>query len=182
MESIIIQRATPEEIKKLQEIGRTTFQETFAQVNSQEDMQAYLEQSFSINKLTGELMNKDSRIYFAILDERVIGYLKINLGQAQTEKLDNDALEIERIYVLKEFHGLKVGQLLYQKAIELAYEMQAPYVWLGVWEENHRALRFYEKNGFITFDKHMFLLGSDEQTDLMMKKTLPVANSESKTA
>lgn len=180
MKSIIIQRATLKEIKKLQEIGRTTFRETFEQVNSQEDMQEYLEQSFSTDKLTGELMNKDSRIYFAILDENVIGYLKINYGSAQTEKQDIDALEIERIYVLKEFHGQKVGQMLYQKAIELAHEMLAPYVWLGVWEKNHRALKFYEKNGFTTFGKHMFLLGSDEQTDLMMKKVLSVANGPKK--
>lgn len=102
----------------------------------------------------------------------MIGYLKINLGQAQTEKLDLDALEIERIYLLKAFYGQKVGQLLYQKAIDIAHEIQASYVWLGVWEENYRALKFYEKNGFIAFDKHKFWLGDDEQTDLMMKKIL----------
>jgi ribosomal protein S18 acetylase RimI-like enzyme len=172
MKSIIIQRATPLDVKKLQEIGRTTFYESFAHLNSQEDMQEYLEQSFSIDKLTGELSNKESQIYFAMLDERMIGYLKINFGQAQTEKLDHDSLEIERIYVLKDFHGQKVGQVLYQKAVEIAHEMKVIYVWLGVWEENHRAIAFYEKNGFATFDKHLFRLGNDVQTDLMMKKIL----------
>ncbi|PZQ78157.1 MAG: GNAT family N-acetyltransferase, partial [Flavobacterium johnsoniae] len=76
------------------------------------------------------------------------------------------------IYVLKEFHGKKVGQLLYEKAIQIAKETKSDYVWLGVWEENHRALAFYKKNGFVEFDKHIFRLGNDEQTDIMMKLQL----------
>ncbi len=171
MESIIIKIATVENIKELQEIGITTFLETFGQLNTEKDMQDYLEQSFSIDKLTIEIQNKNSQFYYAIINARVIGYLKINFGEAQTEKQD-DALEIERIYVLKEFHGQKVGQMLYQKAIQIALKMKTTYVWLGVWEENHRAIAFYEKNGFTTFDKHIFMLGSDKQTDLMMKKKL----------
>ncbi|MBT2560508.1 GNAT family N-acetyltransferase [Pedobacter sp. ISL-68] len=172
MEQIIIERATLADINKLQEIGRTTFSEAFAAVNSEENMKEYLEKGFSEEKLKGELSNQDSQFYFAQLDGKVIGYLKINTGQAQTEKLNPDALEIERIYLLKAFYGQKVGQLLYQKVIDIALEMQASYVWLGVWEENYRALRFYEKNGFTPFGKHKFWLGDDEQTDLMMKKVL----------
>ncbi len=82
------------------------------------------------------------------------------------------ALEIERIYVLQEFHGQRVGQVLYEKAIELAQERGLDYIWLGVWEKNARALRFYEKNGFEPFDRHIFKLGDDEQTDIMVKKVL----------
>jgi len=178
MENIAIERAILQDVLKLQEIGRTTFGQTFAELNSEENMQKYLLESFSIDKLTKELSNKDSQIYFAILDTNVIGYVKINLKQAQTEQLDLDALEIERIYVKKEFHGQKVGQLLYQKAIEIAHKIKATYVWLGVWEENHRAIGFYTKNGFEPFSKHTFWLGDDEQTDLLMKKVL-VRDSES---
>ena len=97
---------------------------------------------------------------------------KINFGQSQTELQDDTALEIERIYVLKEFHGKKVGQVLYEKAIEIAKQKNAHYVWLGVWEENPRAISFYKKNGFVEFDKHIFKLGDDEQTDIMMKLKL----------
>ena len=102
----------------------------------------------------------------------MIGYLKINVGQAQTELKDEQALEIERIYVLQQYHGKKVGQLLFEKAIAMAHQMSKSYVWLGVWEENRRALQFYKKNGFIEFDQHIFKLGDDEQTDIMMKLQL----------
>lgn len=157
------------QIEQLQKIGRQTFHETFSEFNSAENMKNYLEEGFSVEKLTAELNNPDSEFYFAILKEQIIGYLKINFGDSQTELKDNKALEIERIYVLKEFHGKSVGQLLYNKAIEIAKQKAVDYVWLGVWEENQRAIRFYQKNGFVEFDKHIFKLGNDEQTDIMMQ-------------
>lgn len=135
-------------------------------------MNKYLEEGFSVEKLTAELNNKDSEFYFASLGSNVIGYLKLNFGQSQTELKDDKALEIERIYVLKEFHGKNAGQLLYDKAIQIARQKNADYVWLGVWEENPRAIGFYRKNGFVEFDKHIFKLGNDEQTDIMMKLQL----------
>ena len=169
MEKILITKINSNQVYQLQAIGKQTFLETFAEVNSEENMKSYLEKEFAIEKLQAQLNNKDSAFYFATLNDNVIGYLKINFGQSQTELKDNNALEIERIYVLKEFHGKKVGQLLYNKAIQIAKEKNADYVWLGVWEENTRAINFYKKNGFIEFDKHIFKLGNDEQTDLMMK-------------
>lgn len=172
MEEIKIKKITLANIDQLQKIGKQTFFETFAAGNTEENMKKYLEEGFSLNKLTDELENKDSEFYFAELNSNVIGYLKLNHGQSQTELKDDTSLEIERIYVLKEFHGKKVGQLLYEKAINIAKGMNVSYVWLGVWEENPRAINFYKKNGFVEFDKHVFRLGSDEQTDIMMKLKL----------
>jgi ribosomal protein S18 acetylase RimI-like enzyme len=135
-------------------------------------MTKYLAEGFSVEKLTTELNDKNSEFYFASLDNHVIGYLKINFGQTQTEIKDDKAVEIERIYVLKEYHGKNIGQLLYEKAMQIAKQISADYVWLGVWEENPRAISFYKKNGFVEFDKHIFKLGDDEQTDIMMKLKL----------
>lgn len=172
MKDIKIQKVTLNDISQLQKIGRQTFSETFSGDNSEEDMRKYLDENFSSEKLTAELNNKDSEFYFAVLDDAVIGYLKLNFGASQTELKDSKALEIERIYVPKEYHGQKVGQVLYEKAIQVARQKEVNYVWLGVWEENFRALSFYKKNGFVEFDKHIFKLGNDEQTDIMMKLQL----------
>lgn len=169
MDKIEIKRVTLDEIEQLQTIGRQTFSETFAAVNTKENMNKYLEEAFSVDKLTTEINNKDSQFYFATLDNKVIAYLKVNLGESQTELKDTKALEIERIYVLKAFHRKKVGQRLYEKALQIASQIKVDYVWLGVWEENHRALGFYKKNGFTAFDKHTFKLGDDVQTDIMMR-------------
>jgi len=164
-----IRKANIQDLEKLKEIGQLTFAETFSSDNSEENMREYMEEGFSDEKLRKELMDKSSEFYFAEIGDKAIGYLKVNCGQSQTEIKDEHALEIERIYVLNEFHGKRVGQILYEKAIELAKEKNVDYVWLGVWEQNPRAIRFYEKNGFVAFDKHIFKLGKDEQTDIMMK-------------
>ena len=172
MENIETKKVTLDEITELQRIGRQTFFETFSASNTEENMKKYLEEGFSLEKLTSELNDQNCAFYFALTDNTTIGYLKLNFGQSQTELKDNRALEIERIYVLKEFHGKKVGQILYEKAIQIAKQTNAAYVWLGVWEENPRAINFYKKNGFVEFDKHIFKLGDDEQTDIMMKLQL----------
>nr|WP_315201239.1 GNAT family N-acetyltransferase [uncultured Flavobacterium sp.] len=172
MANIEIRKVALDDIDQLQKIGRKTFQETFSESNSEENMKSYLEEGFSNEKLTEELNDVNSEFYFATVDNEVIGYLKLNFGDSQTELKDSKSLEIERIYVSKEFHGKSVGQLLYDKAIQKAKEKNSEYVWLGVWEENPRAISFYKKNGFVEFDKHIFKLGDDEQTDIMMKLKL----------
>lgn len=172
MNSIQIVPVTIRDWERLQEIGKRTFFETFAAANTEENMKQYLEDGFSKVKLISELENPDAVFFFAELGTEVIGYLKVNFGASQTELKDSSGLEIERIYVSKEYHGKKVGQLLYEKAIAVAREKKAEYVWLGVWEENPRAIQFYTKNGFVPFDTHVFKLGDDEQTDIMMKLTL----------
>lgn len=172
MADIYIKKVTISDIDQLQKIGRQTFYETFSDGNTEENITKYLNEGFSIAKLTTELSDNNAEFYFATLENNVIGFLKINFGQSQTELQDDKALEIERIYVLKDFHGKSVGQLLYDKATQIARHKNADYIWLGVWEENLRAINFYKKNGFVEFDKHIFKLGNDEQTDIMMKLKL----------
>ena len=160
------------DLQTLQSISKKTFTETFASSNTKENMDKYLEESLSLEKLTEELSNPNSFFYFIEDNHTPIGYLKLNIGASQTELNDNAALEIERIYVTQAYQGKKVGQQLYEKAIQVAKEKGVEYIWLGVWEENHKAIQFYTKNGFTAFDKHIFILGDESQTDIMMK--LPI--------
>lgn len=172
MTPIAIKKATLLDLEIIKKISKQTFLETFASVNTPENIAEYLEQSFNTNQLTSELNNPDSHFYLAVLDQEVIGYLKINFGKAQTELINEHALEIHRIYVLQEYHGKKVGQLFIDEILKIVQQKPVEYIWLGVWEENHRAIGFYTKNGFIAFDKHVFTLGDDVQTDLLMKREL----------
>lgn len=162
-------KISPADVFELQNISRTTFTETFAEHNSADDLNNYLNEQLSINKLSEELHNPSSSFYFAYDDEKLVGYLKLNCSAAQTELIDRNAFEIERIYILKEYFGKGLGQFLLNKAIEIGKEMHPSYIWLGVWEKNARAIRFYEKNGFKVFSSHLFTLGNDVQTDLLMK-------------
>ncbi len=164
-----IRKINIDDLETLRYLSIQTFKETFEEVNTEEDMQKYLDENLSIEKLKTELENVNSEFYFAENNDEILGYLKLNFKDAQTEKLEENHFEIERIYVLKAFLGQKIGQILFDKAIEIGREKNLEYVWLGVWEENHRAIRFYGKNGFEIFGKHDFVLGEDVQTDLLMK-------------
>jgi ribosomal protein S18 acetylase RimI-like enzyme len=169
MSKIEIKKASLSDLEAIQIISIQTFSETFAEVNTPENIENYNRESFNLEQLTSELNNPNSQFFIAYSDSEPIGYLKINFGNAQTEIQSDNALEIHRIYVLQAFHGKKAGQILLDKAIEVAQQTTIDYIWLGVWEENHRALQFYTKNGFVAFDKHIFILGDEEQTDLLMK-------------
>ena len=164
-----IRKINIDDLETLRNLSIQTFNETFEEENTEEDMQKYLDENLSIEKLKTELENPNSEFYFAENNDEILGYLKLNFKDAQTEKLEENHFEIERIYVLKAFLGQKIGQILFDKAIEIGREKNLEYVWLGVWEENHRAIRFYGKNGFEIFGKHDFVLGEDVQTDLLMK-------------
>ncbi|MBL4642400.1 MAG: GNAT family N-acetyltransferase [Flavobacteriaceae bacterium] len=163
-----IRKVVHTDLHELQKIGKDTFNETFAADNLISDMEKYLEESFSFQKLQTELNNPNSAFYFAVDEHKVVGYLKVNIGDAQTENILPNSFEIERIYVRSAYHGQKIGKLLFNKAKRLAEEKNINKIWLGVWEENFNAIKFYENNGFIVFGSHNFVLGKDIQTDVMM--------------
>lgn len=171
MVEIEVVQAGVEDLERLREIARTTFLETFAESNSGPNMDAYLAERMSAEQFRRELDNPESAFYLTVHGGETVGYLKVNTGAAQTEPQEN-ALEIERIYVRQAFHGKAVGQMLYDLALRLAREKGVDYIWLGVWEANGRAIRFYEKNGFARFGEHTFRFGDEDQIDLMLKKQL----------
>jgi diamine N-acetyltransferase len=166
---IEIKKAILADLPIIQKISKQSFTETFSEINTPENMEKYIEESFNTEQLTSEINNPDSPFYIAFWETEPVGYLKLNFGNAQTEVIKDSTLEIQRIYVLQDFHGKKIGQLLLDQAIKIAQQEAVEYIWLGVWEENHRAIQFYIKNGFVIFDKHIFTLGNDQQTDLLMK-------------
>ncbi|MDF1571986.1 MAG: GNAT family N-acetyltransferase [Bacteroidales bacterium] len=159
-------------LKELRTIAIRTFEETFAATNSRENMDHYYAMRFNARLLTEELQHPESWWYFIEFQGKLAGYLKVNVGQAQTELQEEEGFEVERIYVLKAFHGSGVGAALMEQAIRLGREKGKKYLWLGVHEENYRALRFYGKFGLQEFDDHVFMMGKQPQRDLLMRMEL----------
>ena len=122
MVEVVIKKVQLDDINQLQKIGRQTFYATFSDKNTEENMSAYLRDGFSLEKISAELLNDESDFYFAIYQNDVVGYLKINWGKTQTVPQNKSAVEIERIYVLPEFQGKDVGKQLYNKALEIAQQ------------------------------------------------------------
>ncbi|MDB5147257.1 MAG: family N-acetyltransferase [Mucilaginibacter sp.] len=171
-ETVTIQKLVLKDADVLLALSKKTFFDFFAHLNKPEDMEAYASVAFTPQKIYTELSNPNSHFFFAMLNGEIAGYLKLNYGPAQTEFHDQNAVEIERIYVLAEHHGKKIGHQFIDFTLKEAISKSLQYVWLGVWEHNQKALAFYEKHGFKLFDSHEFVLGTDKQTDLLMKKEL----------
>ncbi|PST81981.1 GNAT family N-acetyltransferase [Pedobacter yulinensis] len=167
---ITLRPAELADLDMLLEFARDIFYSTFIVQNDEADMRAYMEQAFTQERWRNELEAPDSVFYLALAGTDLAGYMKLNLGEAQTELKEQYALEIERIYVAAAYQGRSLASRLMDHTLKIAAHIRPEFVWLGVWEHNARAIRFYEKNGFSTFDRHVFMLGKQQQTDLMMKK------------
>lgn len=161
-----------QDLEKLRTIAIRTFDETFASTNSRENMEDYFARCFNEKVLREELLDPEAWWFFIESNGTLAGYLKVNVGQAQTELQEDDGFEVERIYVLKEFYGSGAGAALMEHAIQLGREKGKKYLWLGVHEENYRALRFYEKFGLQEFGDHTFMMGKQPQRDVLMRMAL----------
>ncbi|MCD4557611.1 GNAT family N-acetyltransferase [Schaalia sp. lx-100] len=165
-------KASVEDVETIRTISIETFTETFAADNTAEDMERYIAHAFHTEVLKKEVQNPDSQFFLAFLDEELAGYLKINVGTAQTEDRGPHCLEIERIYVRKAAKNRGLGKLMVHHACEQARILNLEVVWLGVWEHNKAAQTFYEKLGFQTVGAHTFVLGDDVQKDLIMERNV----------
>jgi len=170
--SLRIVRVLPEQLALLQQISRQTFFESYSHLNTEENMQHYLAHNLGLAQLTKEIQHPASQFYFARMGQTIVGYIKINFGEAQTELQDTEATELERIYVYKQYQGKGIGVQLLQKAIAIGQSRLKNYIWLGVWEKNPRAIQFYQKQGFVPFDTHQYIVGQDIQNDILMKMDL----------
>ena len=168
----IIESCKTEHLPQLQAISKQCFLETFAKYNTTENLNYYLQNNYSLNQLLQELQNKGSFFYFFKYDNQLVAYLKINICPDQSDFNYEDTLEIERIYVLTEYKGKGIGKELMDFAIHKAIEFNLKKIWLGVWENNKPALKFYDKLGFYKINEHIFKLGNDNQTDYILQKDL----------
>ncbi|WP_057491477.1 GNAT family N-acetyltransferase [Streptococcus orisasini] len=172
---ITIEPILLEEVETLRELAIKTFRETFGHDNTEEQLQAFFNSDLSIAVLSKELTDPESQNYFLKIDGSIVGFLKLNQGSAQTEqKLDN-AIEIQRVYILKAFQGQGLGKKLLEFALEKAYASGCDWVWLGVWEYNFKAQALYKKYGFERFSQHRFMVGDKADTDWLLKKSLKQA-------
>lgn len=165
-----IEPVDAEHLSLLTSLSVKTFVETFAAQNTAANMEEYLSSHMTEKQLVKELENPNSEFFFAYLRTQCIGYLKLNFNNAQVENVfNNTAFEIERIYLLKSHQGKKLGSQLLEWCIEYGRSKNYKKLWLGVWEFNYKALGFYKHKKFKPFDQHVFQLGTDPQTDILME-------------
>ena len=164
--------ATLADAPALRDLTESTFVDTYAAFNTPENLQLHVEQHFTLLQMEYELQQQ-SFVYAIIESENsLVAFAKLVLNHAAKGLENQQAVEIERFYVQRDFHGKQIAQQLMDFCCHYAQSQHFSCIWLGVWEHNPRGIRFYEKMGFSLFGQHVFTLGNDPQTDLLMKRAL----------
>ena len=165
----MIEMAQSTDVNTIRDLSIATFAETFASLNTEEDMEQYNERHFSTDELQREIDNPDSTFVVAKVDGVPAGYMKVNVGDAQTEEMLGNRMEVQRLYILRQYKRNGLGARFMHTAFDMARAQGKSVIWLGVWEHNDAAIAFYKRMGFVQFGSHDFVLGEDRQTDLLME-------------
>lgn len=169
---VTIRRASSDDAGLLAELGARTFRDTFAADNSPEDMAAYLASSFNPAQQTAELADTASTFFIAEVGGAAAGYAMLRVGEAEECVEGLKPVELVRLYVSVEWLGRGVGEALMRACVDEARRAGHETLWLGVWERNGRAQAFYRKWNFRAVGRHVFQLGSDAQTDILMERAV----------
>lgn len=170
---LTIRFATANDAGLIANLSRQTFYETFVSQNTKENMDKFMNETFTKEQLMKEVCTPGNIFFLAYDENEPVGYVRMRENSNPPELGNANAVEIARIYTVTNSIGKGVGKALMQKCIEIAVEKKKDIIWLGVWQQNQRAIDFYMNWGFEKFGTHIFMLGDDRQTDWLMKKKLP---------
>jgi diamine N-acetyltransferase len=173
MENLRLIHADVSHASLLAKLALDTFCESFEKLNNPEDFWAYVNEAFHESKIKEEISEPGSLYMLAYVNDELAGYARVRQSTEVNHNFPGiKTLELQRIYALQKFIGKGIGKALINYCFELAKKQGAEILWLGVWEHNHRAQQFYKKLGFEQFGSHVFMIGKDAQTDLLMKLNL----------
>ena len=160
----------------MREVAIKSYLDTFAKVNTQEDMEAFLKDSYSLEKMKEEFHEQGSVLYLAfnnnLESETMVGFLRLRINDEAADKLGDNSIELHRLYIHPDYKGMGIGNKLFEAALSYSKRNKFDWIWLGVWEKNFSAQKVYSKWGFEKFSEHFFQMGADAQTDWLLKKGL----------
>lgn len=175
--NIKTQQANLGGLDELLTFAKSNFIHTYAHLNDPQNFQAYLDKAFSKANFQAEMEAPNAQFYLLKKEEELIGYIKLNFNKGAEKLKAEEAVEIERIYVKPEAKGKGYGKILIDTAKRAAKEQSKKQLWLGVWEQNSKAIGFYKKMGFEQFGSHVFMIGEEVQNDYLMKLELMEQNT-----
>ena len=169
---IRIRKAKIEELAAVRELAIEVYTDTFSAQNTRENLEAFFRESYDLGKFKAEFHEPDSALYIALDDLKIIGFLRLRQSNEANSYLGSNHVELHRLYIHRDYHGSSVSKMFMDEALRYAKEKNHEWIWLGVWEKNFRAQKFYTKWGFERFSEHVFQMGDDPQTDWLMKRKL----------
>jgi len=173
--TLTIRKAETSDAKLISVLGTTTFYEAYCEQDDSADLAEYVNEAFNLTQIESELNDADSTFFIAELGGNAVAYAKLRENSRAECLKDENAIELQRIYVLRHIKGKGVGFALIRKCFEAAREKDYETIWLGVWEENLAAQGFYKKLGFKRVGELYFPYGSEVGTNFVLKRELETA-------
>jgi len=167
-----IRRAKASDAWQLSEVAEKTFRDAFGAVNSAEDMDVHCRSSYGERIQADEISSPNMTTLLSEDEKRLVGFAQLRWAGAPKCVLAKSPGEIQRLYVLSDWHGKGAARDLMNACIEEMSVHGSDVVWLGVWERNQRAIAFYKKFGFVEVGDHAFFLGSNRQRDIVMARSV----------
>jgi len=169
---IELREATFDDTPQVRELAIRVYDDTFAADNTVENMQAFFDEAYNLEKLQKEFYEPTSRLYLACAGDTIVAFMRLRETDEVKHLLGDNTLELHRLYIDKAYQGQQVGRMLMEKALDYARERSVEWIWLGVWERNFRAQKFYARWGFERFSEHVFQMGDDPQVDWLLKRKM----------
>lgn len=169
---IEIREAKANDLNELREVAISTYSDKFSKFNTAENMEWYFNTAYSMESFEREYNEHNSKLYLACEENHIVGFVRLRESDEVKEYLGDNTIELQRLYVLTQAQGKSVGKRLMNASLEYAYLKAYNWIWLGVWEKNFEAQRFYGHYGFEKFSEHTFWMGDDPQIDWLLKKKL----------
>jgi diamine N-acetyltransferase len=164
-----IRPAADSDAAELSELAERTFRDAFSDLNTAEDMDLHCATAFSPEMQAAEIANPGIVTLIAESRSRLVAFAQLHLrSHAPSCVPASPSVELHRIYVERAFHGTGLARDLMEHVLETADDHGAAAIWLGVWEHNPRAIRFYQRFGFSEAGDHVFMVGADPQRDLVL--------------
>lgn len=170
--NLFIRQADISDLKIICALGVTTFYEAYFEQDDPRDLADYVTESFGLAQIESELKDLDSTFFIAEADARAVGYAKLRENSRVECLKVEDAIELQRIYILEKAKGKGVGEALMRRCFEAARAKNYTKIWLSVWQKNLAAQRFYEKFGFVKVGEHRFPYGNEIGTNFVLKTDL----------
>ena len=175
--SIVIRAGVATDATALAELAGRTFRETFGAGNRPEDIALHTAHAYGPSQQETELVDPDITTLLVEVDGQLAGYAQLRTGVPPACVTGEEPVELWRFYIAQPWHGRGVAQALMRKVERDAYRRGGRTLWLGVWERNDRARAFYHENGFMDVGSHVFMVGTDAQTDRILVRPLPTVIS-----
>lgn len=163
-----IRKATLDDAARLSELGATIFVQSYQYSYNQEDMDAYLDETFSKQRIAEEINTETIYYYVAEADDVIVGFVKFYTFRWTPRFKGKITFEVEQLYIQKDMEGQNVGSQLMTTALDIAKQKKYKIIWLSVWENNERGIRFHQQHGFTIIGDGMFTLGKQERKYLVM--------------